>query len=82
MTDVTPNKTLDVCGEICPFPDVNTMTTLKKMNKGEILEVLCDYPMSVERIPRNAEKNKHKVLGVEQVDGPLHRILIEAFGLE
>jgi tRNA 2-thiouridine synthesizing protein A len=79
---ITPTKTLDVRGEICPYPDVNTMTTLKQMNKGEILEILVDYPMSVERIPRSAKKNGHKVLAVERVDGPNHRILIEAFGLK
>jgi TusA-related sulfurtransferase len=45
MTDtITPTKSLDVRGEICPYPDVNTMTTLKRMKKGEILEVLVDYP--------------------------------------
>jgi len=30
MTDITPTKTLDVCGKICPYPDMNTMTTQKK----------------------------------------------------
>jgi TusA-related sulfurtransferase len=83
MTEaITPTKTLDVRGEICPYPDVNTMTTLKQMKKGEILEVLVDYPLSVERIPRSAKKSGHKVLAVEQQQGPNHRILIEAFGLK
>ncbi|MGB3128120.1 MAG: sulfurtransferase TusA family protein [Dehalococcoidia bacterium] len=77
-TEARPDKTLDVRGEICPNPDVRTMTTLEKMEKGQILEVLVDYPLSVERIPRNVENRKHKVLGVEQVKGPEHRILIEA----
>lgn len=80
--EITPTKTLDVRGEICPYPDVNSMTTLKKMKKGEILEVLTDYPLSVERIPRSAKKWGHKVLAVEPVEGPTHRILIEAFGLK
>ena len=40
--EIKVTKTLDVCGEICPYPDVNTMATLKKMEKGEILEVLLD----------------------------------------
>ena len=79
MADETKvDKTLDVRGEICPNPDVRTMTTLEKMEKGQILEVLVDYPLSVERIPKNAENRKHKVLKVEKVDGPEHRILIEA----
>lgn len=75
-------KTLDVCGQICPYPDVNSMTTLKKMEKGEILEILLDYPLSVERLPRSATKWGHKVLLVEQLEGPNHRILVEAFGLK
>ena len=77
-SEVKADKTLDVRGEICPNPDVRTMTTLEKMEKGQILEVLVDYPLSVERIPKNAENRKHKVLKVEQVKGPEHRILIEA----
>lgn len=80
MAEVT--KTLDVRGKICPYPDMDTMTTLKKMEKGEVLEVLLDYPLSVERIPRNLKKQKHKLLEVEKLDGPNHRMLIEAFGLK
>lgn len=79
MTDETKiDQTLDVRGEICPNPDVKSMTALEKMEKGQILEVLIDYPLSLERIPRNAEKRKHKVLKTEQISGPEHRILIEA----
>ena len=81
MTEITATKTLDVRGKICPYPDMDTMTTLKKMEKGEILEVLLDYPLSVERIPRNLKKQKHKLLEVEKLDGPNHRMLIEAHGL-
>jgi TusA-related sulfurtransferase len=80
MTEIT--KSLDVRGKICPYPDMDTMTTLKKMQKGEVLEVLLDYPLSVERIPRNLKKQKHKLLEVEKLDGPNHRMLIEAFGLK
>jgi tRNA 2-thiouridine synthesizing protein A len=76
--ELKPDKTLDVRGEICPNPDVKTMTALEKMEKGQILEVLVDYPLSLERIPRNAEKRKHKVLKIEKISGPEHRILIEA----
>ena len=83
MTDSkSPTKTLDVRGLICPYPDMKTMTTLKTMKQGEILEVLLDYPLSVERIPRSLKKQKHNLLEIEQLDGPNHRILIEAHGLK
>lgn len=80
--EITPTKTIDERGKICPYPDVDTMTTLKKMKKGEILEVLLDYPLSVERIPRSAKKGGHKVLEVKQLEGPEHSILIEVLGLD
>lgn len=76
--EIKVDQTLDVRGEICPNPDVKSMTALEKMEKGQILEVLIDYPLSLERIPRNAENRKHKVLKIEQISGPEHRILIEA----
>jgi TusA-related sulfurtransferase len=47
------------------------------MQAGQILEVLVDYPLSVERVPRNAEKRKHRVVSVEQINESEHRILIE-----
>ena len=80
--EIKPTKTIDVCGKICPYPDLDTMSTLKKMQKGEILEVLIDYPLSVERIPRGVKKKGHKVLMVEKVDGTVFKILIEAFALK
>ena len=78
----TTKRVVGVRGQICPYPDVNTMTTLKQMNKGEILEVLADYPLSVERIPRSAKKWGHKTLAVEKLDGPNRRLLIEAYGFK
>ena len=77
MPDAPVNDRLDVRGEICPYPDIKTRKKLKQMKPGEVLEVLTDYPLSVERIPRNVEKEGHKVLSVSRVDGPTHRILIQ-----
>lgn len=82
MSEITPTKSIDECGKICPYPDVDTMTALKKLNKGEILEVIVDYPMSIERIPKSAKKWGHKLLASEPLEGTKHRFLIEAFGLK
>jgi TusA-related sulfurtransferase len=72
------DKTIDARGEICPIPDIKTRAALEKMQPGQILEVLVDYPLSVERVPRNAENRKHRVVSVEQINESEHRILIEA----
>lgn len=79
MADETRiDKTIDVRGEICPNPDIKARTALEKMGKGQILEVLLDYPLSVERVPRNAENRQHRVILIERMSEAEHRILIEA----
>ncbi len=72
------DESLDVRGEICPYPDIKARKKLKEMSSGQVLEVLTDYPLSLERIPRNSEKEGHKVLKLEKIDnGPDHRIIIQ-----
>ena len=73
--DVT--KTLDVMGEVCPVPDVETKRAMKKMNSGEILEVLIDYPMSKERIPEAVKKMGNEVLEIEETGNSEWKIYIK-----
>jgi TusA-related sulfurtransferase len=75
MTDV--NETLDVRGEVCPYPDVKSMRKAKKMNSGEILEILLDYPLSAEKIPASMKKKGHEVLSVEKVGNSEWKILVK-----
>lgn len=76
-SDVKPTEILDVKGEVCPYPDVKTQKKVKSMKSGEILEVLVDYPLSAERIPRSMEKSGHEVLEVEKTGTGEWRILIK-----
>ncbi len=76
MADVKVDKTLDVRGEVCPVPDVETKRALKKMESGQVLEVLIDYPLSKERIPANVKKEGHEVLAIEEIGNSEWRILI------
>jgi len=71
------DEVLDVQGEICPYPDIRTRRKLKQMKPGQILKVVVDYPLSVERIPRNVAAEGHKVLAVQRINGPLYEIYIE-----
>jgi TusA-related sulfurtransferase len=71
------DEVLNVEGEICPYPDVKTRKKLKEMKPGQILKVITDYPLSVERIPRNVKAEGHTVLRVEKIDGPVHEIYIQ-----
>lgn len=75
--DKKPTEVLDVRGEVCPYPDVKTQKKVKSMKSGEILEVLVDYPLSAERIPRSMEKSGHKILKVDKKGTSEWSILIK-----
>ncbi len=75
--DVKPNYTLDVRGEVCPVPDVETKRKLKTMQSGEILEVLIDYPLSKERIPQGVKEVGGEVLAIEEIGPSEWRILVK-----
>ncbi len=75
MIEIT--ETLDCMGEKCPYPDVKSKKRAKKMKSGEILKVLTDYPLSVERIPETMESLGHEVMSVEKIGKSEWQILIK-----
>lgn len=46
---------LNLQGEACPYPAIATLDVLPKLQSGEILEVLCDCPQSINSIPQDAK---------------------------
>lgn len=68
---------LDVRGEICPYPLTETKKAMAKLLPGEQLEVVLDYPLSLETIPRWAEGQGHRVLKIEELGPAEWRILLE-----
>ena len=50
-------ETLDVRGEICPYPMMRTVTALKKLSAAEsALEVVTDHAPALETIPTQAAR--------------------------
>lgn len=70
-----PNFRLEMLGEPCPYPAVATLEALGELLPGQVLEVLCDCPQSINSIPVDARNHGHEVLDVEQ-RGPTIRYLI------
>ena len=64
MTDIT--ESLDLRGEVCPYPDVKSKRKVKKMKSGEVLKLIIDYPLSAERVPETMKSMGHEVLSVEK----------------
>jgi len=77
MSEAKTVHKLDVRGEICPYPLVLTKRELAKLKVGERLEVVFDYPLSLETIPRWAESEGHKVIKVEQTGPAEWQIVLE-----
>jgi tRNA 2-thiouridine synthesizing protein A len=42
--------TLDVCGYVCPHPQIYCKKALEKIKEGDVLEILFDNPSSSESI--------------------------------
>ena len=56
-TPETMAKTLDVRGEICPYPMMRTVSALKKLSRDErALEVVTDHAPALETIPTQAAR--------------------------
>jgi len=51
MAERTIHRRLDLRGQVCPGPTVDTRFALKEMNLGEVLEVTTDYYPARQTIP-------------------------------
>lgn len=76
MEKFTPNYSLDLCGEPCPYPAVATLEALVDLKPGEILEVVTDCPQSINNIPLDAKNHGYHLLEVVQ-SGPTIRYMIQ-----
>ncbi len=75
MTGV--NVSIDTRGLNCPQPLVETRKKLRKMQKGEVLEVTGDHGVSKKEIPMAMQQTGEEVLLVEDKPDGSWRILIK-----
>jgi len=69
-------KRLDLRGYVCPYPQLATLKELRNSPPGTTIEVLTDNPPSCENVPSVARREGHEVLGVEEVERGIWRIVI------
>ncbi|NOY63806.1 MAG: sulfurtransferase TusA family protein [Nitrospirae bacterium] len=60
---------LDVCGYVCPHPQIYSKKSLEKIEQGAILEVVFDNPSSGETITQMCESMGHEILDKKQEGG-------------
>ncbi|MHA1798722.1 MAG: sulfurtransferase TusA family protein [Candidatus Helarchaeota archaeon] len=61
-------ETLNLIGETCPFTFIYTKLKLEEIDNNKILEVIIDYPLSVENVPRSVEEQRlGKILEIKKI---------------
>jgi len=78
MADVKFEKTgdteysLDICGFVCPHPQMYTKKSLQKINEGDVLTVVFDNPSSKETIVQMCEAAGDEILESKTEGGKLY----------
>jgi tRNA 2-thiouridine synthesizing protein A len=73
------NETLDTSGLLCPLPVYKAGIALGRLEDGDVLELICTDPGSLEDIPAMARQRGDALLAVDQNDGK-QRFWIEKGG--
>ena len=63
---------LDVCGYVCPHPQMYTKKSLQKMEEGDILSLCFDNPSSKETIIQMIEAQGDEILSDKTEEGKIY----------
>ncbi|HEY5998365.1 MAG TPA: sulfurtransferase TusA family protein [bacterium] len=63
---------LDVCGYVCPHPQIYTKKSLEKMAEGDTVQVVLDNPSSVETIVQMCDQVGNEVLERKTEGGKIY----------
>jgi tRNA 2-thiouridine synthesizing protein A len=62
---------LDVCGYVCPHPQIYCKKSLEKIGEGEVLEMTFDNPSSAETIIQMLDQAGHELVERTQDGGKI-----------
>jgi TusA-related sulfurtransferase len=68
MTEVIPDKKINIKGLVCPYTFVKAKLAIESMEIGQALEILLDYEEASRSIPKSMEDHGQKVVKVEKVN--------------
>ncbi len=62
---------LDVCGYVCPHPQIYCKKSLEKIGEGEVLEMTFDNPSSAETIVQMLDQAGHELVEKKNEGGKI-----------
>ncbi len=72
-----PDQFLDCSGLLCPLPIVKTQRAIKRMEIGQVLEMISTDPGAVPDMQAWENQTRHKLLVTEKQDDGKFRFLVE-----
>lgn len=64
-----PDFELDLCGESCPYPVIQTLSALQDMGPGQKLQITTDCPQAFRNVPDDATAAGHRLVGEPERTG-------------
>lgn len=64
--------TLDVCGYVCPHPQIYCKKSLEKIKEGEVINMVFDNPSSAETIIQMLDQAGHELVNRKQEGGKIY----------
>lgn len=62
---------LDVCGYVCPHPQIYCKKSLEKIKEGEVINMVFDNPSSAETIVQMLDQAGHELVNRKQEGGKI-----------
>lgn len=72
LENIKVDLVVDTKGLSCPMPMLKTKKTIKKIDSGQVLEVVGTDPGSKNDIPEWCSKSGHELLGNSEEAGVFH----------
>ncbi len=69
-------KEIDARGSFCPGPLMELIRNIKTANIGDTIGVLSSDKGSITDIPAWAAKARHELVGIQDVNGDIKRIVV------
>lgn len=67
--DFEVTYSLDCQGLLCPLPIYKASMAMKELSPGQVLEIVCTDPGSLEDFPAFARQGGHQLLSSREADG-------------
>jgi len=71
MATISEDRVLDVRGQLCPMPVINTAREIRKLEPGQVLKVLGTDRGSIADLPALAEDTGNEFLSWHEEDDVL-----------